>query len=121
MDLSYATIQLFGGEYRILYRDVQGSYLVRNNKNPTNHPIYAIQEDMCSCMLHLDDDTICTLQVETNHTVQHNMEVQDCLWKMYFDGSSFKEEARAGIVLISLGGEVISLMYKLEFQKKYIY
>ena len=34
---------------------------------------------------------------------------------MYFDGSSSKEGARAGIILISPTGEVISLMYKLEF------
>ena len=44
------------------------------------------------------------------------MEVQDCLWKMYFDGSSCKEGAGASIVLISPGCEIISLMYKLEFQ-----
>ena len=35
---------------------------------------------------------------------------------MYFDGSSCKERTKAGIVLISLGGEIGSLMYKLEFQ-----
>ena len=44
------------------------------------------------------------------------MEVQDCLWKMYFDGLSCKEGARSCIVLIALGCEIISLMYKLEFQ-----
>ena len=35
---------------------------------------------------------------------------------MYFDGSSSKEGAGAGVVLISGGGEIISLMYKLEFK-----
>ena len=34
---------------------------------------------------------------------------------MYFDGSSSREGAGAGIVLVSLGGELISLMYKLNF------
>ena len=34
---------------------------------------------------------------------------------MYFDGSSSKEGERAGILLISPGGELVSLMYKLEF------
>ena len=34
---------------------------------------------------------------------------------MYFDGASSKEGARAGVFLISLGGEVVRLMYKLEF------
>ena len=34
---------------------------------------------------------------------------------MYFDGSSSKEGVGAGVVLISPGGEVVRLMYKLEF------
>ena len=34
---------------------------------------------------------------------------------MYFDGSSSEEGAGADIVLVSPGGEVIYLMYKLEF------
>ena len=34
---------------------------------------------------------------------------------MYFDGSSSKEGAGVGVVLISPGGEVVILMYKLEF------
>ena len=34
---------------------------------------------------------------------------------MYFDGSSSKEGAGAGVLLISPGGEVVRLMYKLEF------
>ena len=36
---------------------------------------------------------------------------------MYFDGSSYKEGAGDGIVLISPGGENVCLIYKLEFQK----
>ena len=35
---------------------------------------------------------------------------------MYFDGASSKEGAGAGMLLISAGGEVIFLMYKLEFK-----
>ena len=34
---------------------------------------------------------------------------------MYFDGSSYKEGAGVGVVMISLGGEAVRLMYKLEF------
>ena len=113
MDMSYATIPLFGGEHRRIYREVQLSYLVNDNKNPMNHPIYAIQEDMGSCMLHLVDDATSILQIEKDHSAQHRMDIQDCLWKMYFDGSSCKEGARVGIVLISPWGEIISLVYKL--------
>ena len=35
---------------------------------------------------------------------------------MHFDGSSSKEGAGAGVVLVSPGGENVCLMYKLEFQ-----
>ena len=34
---------------------------------------------------------------------------------MYFDGSSSKEGVGARVFLISLGGEAVRLMYKLEF------
>ena len=36
---------------------------------------------------------------------------------MYFDGSSSKEGAMGGFALISPGGKIISLMYKMEFHK----
>ena len=35
---------------------------------------------------------------------------------MYFDGSSSKKGAGVGVLMISAGGELISLMYKLEFK-----
>ena len=55
------------------------------------------------------------MQVEKEVPVYHSTEKQDELWKMHFDGSSSKEGAGAGIVLISLRGENVCLMYKLEF------
>ena len=42
--------------------------------------------------------------------------MQDEIWQIYFDGSSCKEGEGAGVVLISPRGEIIYLMYKLEFQ-----
>jgi len=38
-DLSYATIPVFGGESRRLYREAQLAYIINDEKNPTNHPI----------------------------------------------------------------------------------
>ena len=67
-------------------------------------------------MLHFsDDNTTGMLQVEKDKPVKHSVEQKDELWQMYFDGSSTKEGAREGIVLVSPGGEMISLMYKLDF------
>ena len=47
--------------------------------------------------------------------MRHCKEEEDQLWELYFDGSSCKEGARAGVLLISPGGEIVKLMYKLEF------
>ena len=46
MDLTYATIHVFGGENRRLYRELQFSYIVTDDKNPTNHPLYVVDKDL---------------------------------------------------------------------------
>ena len=67
-------------------------------------------------MLHFsDDNTSGMLQVRKEKPFKCSVEQKDELWQMYFDGSSSKEGVGAGIVLVSPGGEMISLMYKLEF------
>ena len=93
MDLSYATIPIFGGENRRLYRELQFSYIVTDDRNPTNHPLYDVEKDLGTCMLHFsdDNDSIGMLQVEKEKLVKCTREQEDELWKMYFDGSSSKE------------------------------
>jgi uncharacterized small protein (DUF1192 family) len=51
MDLTYATIPVFGGEHRRLYREAQLAYIVSDEANPTNHPIYALDTDLGSSLL----------------------------------------------------------------------
>ena len=117
MDLSYATIPVFGGENRRLYRELQFAYIVTDDKNPTNHPLYAVDKDLGTCMLNFsdEDNSVGLLQVEKEKPVRHCREEEDQLWELYFDGSSCKEGAGAGVLLISPGGETVKLMYKLEF------
>ena len=116
MDLSYAKIPVFGGENRRLYRELKFVYIVTDDRNPTNHPLYVVEKDLGSCMLHFsDDNTAGMLQVEKEKPVKRSVEQENELWQMYFDGSSSKEGAGAGILLISHGGESLGLMYKLEF------
>ena len=75
MDLTYATIPIFWGENRRLYRELQHAYIVIDDKNPTNHPLYAVQEDLGSCMLHFsDEDTNGMLQVEKEALVKLSVE-----------------------------------------------
>ena len=88
-----------------------------DDKNPTNHPLYVVDKDLGTCMLHFsdDDNTIGLLQVEKEKPVKCIREQEDELWQLYFDRSSCKEGAGAGVLLISPGGETVKLMYKLEF------
>ena len=65
MDLSYATIHVFEGKNRRLYRELQFAYIVTDDRNPMNHPLYAVEKDLGSCMLHFsDDNTNGILQVD---------------------------------------------------------
>jgi hypothetical protein len=39
MDMTYATVLIFGGENRRLYRETKFSYVVSDKNNPKKHPI----------------------------------------------------------------------------------
>ena len=53
MDLTYATILVFGGEHRRLYREAQLAYIVSDEANPTNHPIFALDTDLGTSLLQI--------------------------------------------------------------------
>ena len=88
-----------------------------DDKNPTNHPLHDFEKDLGTFMLHFSDDNddAGLLQVEKEKSVTCTREQEDELWQMYFDGSSSKEGAGAGVLLISPDGQAVRLMYKLEF------
>jgi hypothetical protein len=113
MDLSYATIPVFGGEQRRLYREVRLDFLISDHNNPTNHPIYAVEDDLGSSIFHMSDEMVEVSVRKTTTAVGDNKE--NFVWKMCFDGSCSKEGSGAGIVFISPTKEVIPISYKLEF------
>ena len=51
MDLTYATILVFGGEHGRLYREAQLGYIVSDEANPTNHSIFALDTGSGSSLL----------------------------------------------------------------------
>jgi hypothetical protein len=55
MDLSYATIPMFGGDMKRLYRENRLAYIISDGKNSVNHHIYAVDMDFGSCILQIDD------------------------------------------------------------------
>jgi hypothetical protein len=93
MDLTYATIPVFGGEHRRLYREVRLAYIVSDHQNPRNHPIYVVEDEMGSSVFHLNDD-----EPEISVSQRRDQPMtgqQNKVWKMYFDGSSSKEGSGA--------------------------
>jgi ribonuclease HI len=115
MDLSYATISVFGGELKRLYRDNQLAYIISDGKNSVNHPIYALDTDFGSCILQIDDSQSAPLQL-TKPTYQQTDEKCIPMWTMFFDGASTKDSAGAGVVLISPLKEAMHLSFKLDFK-----
>ena len=92
MDLSYATIPVFGGEFRRLYRETQLSYIVSNHQNPINHPIYEVEQDLGTSILHLSTNQEALIPVMSKEKVgevssEENMEGNK-IWKLFFDGAS---------------------------------
>jgi hypothetical protein len=117
MDLSYATIPVFGGEHKRLYRESQLAYIISDEANPTNHPIYAVDADLGSSILKLTNVPQTPLEIRKKPPTMCETPPQVTqVWKMYFDGASSKESVGVGVVFISPSQEVISLSYKLEFE-----
>jgi hypothetical protein len=115
MDLSYATIPVFGGEIKRLYRENQLAYIISDAKNSVNHPIYVVDTFFGSCILQIDDSQSAPLQlVKPNE--QQTDEKGVPVWTMYFDGASTKDSAGAGVVLISPLEEAMHLSLKLDFK-----
>jgi hypothetical protein len=61
MDMSYATIPIFGQE-KILYREVLLKYMVNNKSQPSNHPIYSVETELGSSIFFND---LCFEEEET--------------------------------------------------------
>jgi hypothetical protein len=55
LDMTYATIILFGGKFTWLYRETRLAYTVSDPQNPNNFPIYIADQDLGNCILSFDD------------------------------------------------------------------
>jgi ribonuclease HI len=117
MDLTYVIILVFGGEHRRLYREAQLAYIVSDEANLTNHPIFALDTDLGSSLLQITDAPKAPFQIRKQSLFDHGTPPPNTsMWKMFFDGASSSEGAGAGVVFMSPSQETISLSYKLEFE-----
>jgi hypothetical protein len=88
MDMSYATILIFGQDRR-LYREVLLKYMVSNKTQPNNHPIYSIDTEVGSSIFYNDlsfeeeePTTIMTVDEETAWETTECADPKDRSWKM---------------------------------------
>jgi len=114
-DLSYVTISVFGGKNRRLYKEAQLAYIISDEKNPINHPIYVVNIDFGACILEIEESQKAVMQI-MKLKVQLEEEQGGQVWEMFFDGACSRETAGAGVVLVSPQQESIQLSFKLVFQ-----
>ena len=113
-DLSYAIVPVFGGKSRRLYREAQLAYIISDERNPTNHPIYAVDTDFGACILQIEEYQLASMQCR-KPVCQITKEEGPQIWDMFFDGACSKKAAGAGVVLVSPTQECIHLSFKLTF------
>jgi len=88
MDLTYATIPVFGGEHRRLYREAQLAYIISDESNPTNHPIFALDTDLGSSLQQLTHALEPPLKLRKQPIVFHEFPPPITpIWKMFFYGA----------------------------------
>lgn len=56
LDMTYATIPIFGGQFTWLYREMRLPFIVSDLLKPENYPIYIADQDLGNCILSIDDD-----------------------------------------------------------------
>jgi hypothetical protein len=101
MDLTYATIPVFRGEHRILYKEAQLAYIINDEAYPTNHPVFSFDIDLGSSLLQLIDAPEPPLEIKNSITPCGDSPLITFVWKMFFDGASSREGASIGVVFVS--------------------
>jgi hypothetical protein len=56
LDMTYATIPIFGGQFTRLYRETRLSYTISDPQNHNNYPSYVVDQYLGNCILSIDDD-----------------------------------------------------------------
>jgi hypothetical protein len=114
LDITYATILIFGGQFTHLYRETRLAFTVSDPLNPNNYLVYIVDQDLGNCNLSIDDDIdVC---IEESCTDVYSSKV----WKMYFDCASSCEGAGAGVLFVAPDDEfIIPFSYRLQWDIDY--
>jgi hypothetical protein len=87
------------------------AYIISDEVDPTNHPIFSLDIDFGSSLLQLMDAPKPPLGIRKSITLCEYSPLITSMCKMFLDGASSREGV--GVVLVSPGQETISLSYKL--------
>jgi hypothetical protein len=92
MDITYATVLIFGGQFTRLYRETLLAYIVSYPENLNSYPIYIADQDLGNCILSFNNtEDNCTKEsdideIKTDKTTKNVYNTG--IWKMFFDGAS---------------------------------
>jgi hypothetical protein len=124
LDMTYATIPVFGGQFTQLYRETRLAYMVSDPQNPNNYPVYVVDQDLGNCILSFDDsENNCTEEsyIDEIKTKKIDKNVYTTgTWKMFFDGASSCGGAGAGVLFVAPENEfVVPFSYRLQWDIDY--
>jgi hypothetical protein len=125
MDMSYATILVFGQD-RKLYKEVLLKYMVSNKAQPNNHPIYSVETEIGSSIFFNDlnfeekvPEIDMTAKDQSDQQNEESLEKKIMqkyrMWNMSFDGAVSREGAGAGVWINLPKGTTKLCSYKLAF------
>jgi hypothetical protein len=120
LDMTYAMIPIFDGNFSRLYRETRLAYTVSDPHNPNNYPIYFTNKDLGNFILSNDDGfNECTeencIEEENKKIEKTNKNVNSTrVWKMFFDGASSWEGVGVRVLCVAPGDEfIIPFSYRL--------
>jgi hypothetical protein len=122
LDMAYATIPIFGGQFTRLYRETRLAYIVSDPQNQNNYPFYISDQDLGNSILSIDDDFEECIEEENKkiEKTKKGVNTKEGVWKMFFDGVSSCEGAGAGVLFVAPGDEyVIPFSYRLQWEIDY--
>jgi ribonuclease HI len=126
LDMTYATIPIFGGQFTHLYRETRLAFMVSDPLNPNNYPVYIVDQDLGNCILSIDDDIdVCIEESCTEKKKEKEEKINkdvysSGVWKMFFDGTSSCEGAGARVIFVAPDDEfIIPFSYRLQWDIDY--
>jgi hypothetical protein len=121
LDMTYATIPVFGGQFTRLYRETRLAFTVSDPLNPNNYPVYIVDQDLGNCILSIDDD----IDVCIEESCTEKKKKKEKIKKMYIAlvfGKCFLMvlhlilELGAGVIFVAPDNQfVIPFSYRLQW------